>query len=156
MTRQGMNKQVGKSSLRIPEALLHDAEEIFKLTDPFCAEHLDAEYGHLCRKLVAKLARKRPSPLVRGELRIWAGAVIYTVGSINFLFDKSFLPHATPDTLCNAFEVSKRTVAQKAKLIRDMFDLGYFNPEFSTEHMAKNNPLSRLRMVDGFLVIDEP
>lgn len=73
-----------------------------------------------------------------------------------FLFDRSFLPHASPDTICDHFEVSKRTVAQKAKLIRDMFKLEYFDAEFSTEHMAKNNPLTRLRMVNGFLVIDEP
>lgn len=30
-------------ALRIPERLRHEAEEIFKLTDPFCAEQLDAE-----------------------------------------------------------------------------------------------------------------
>ncbi|MBI4481543.1 MAG: hypothetical protein HY652_01500 [Acidobacteria bacterium] len=53
------------SRLRIPEPLRHEAEEIFKLTDPFCAEHLDAEYPQLCRKLMAKLARKRPSPLAQ-------------------------------------------------------------------------------------------
>lgn len=76
--------------------------------------------------------------------------------SINFLFDKSFLPYATPDTICDSFQVSKRTVAQKAKLIRDMFKLGYFDPEFSTDRMAKNNPLAGLTMVDGFLVIREP
>lgn len=63
-------------SPRIPAALRHNAEQIFKLTDPFCAEHLDAEYGELVRKLVAKLARKRPSPLARGDLRIWAAAAI--------------------------------------------------------------------------------
>ena len=50
------------------------------LTDPFCAEHLDWEYGELVRMLVAKLARKRPSPLSRGDLRIWAAAAIFTVG----------------------------------------------------------------------------
>jgi len=48
---------------RIPELLRHDVEEIFTLTDPFCAEHLDAAYGELVRRLIAKLARKRPSPL---------------------------------------------------------------------------------------------
>jgi hypothetical protein len=37
-----------------------------------------------------------------------------------------------------------------------MFKLGYFDPEFSTERMMKNNPLARLTMVDGLLVIDEP
>ena len=58
----------------IPGPLRHDVDELFKLTDPFCAEHLDAEYGELVRKLVGKLARKRPSPLARGDLRIWAAA----------------------------------------------------------------------------------
>ena len=48
--------------------------------------------------------------------------------------------------------VSKGTVAQKSKLIRDMFKLGYFDREFSTERIAKNNPLAGLTMVDGFLV----
>jgi hypothetical protein len=58
--------------LRNPEALRHDVEEIFELTDPFCGKHLDAGYGELVRKLIAKLARKRPSPLARGDLRMWA------------------------------------------------------------------------------------
>ena len=67
---------MSEGGLRISERLRHEAEEIFKLTDPFCAEHLDAEYADLCRRVVARLARKRPSPLDRGDLRIWAGAVI--------------------------------------------------------------------------------
>ena len=62
--------------LRIPQPLRRDAEQIFKLTDAFCGEHLDAEYAELVRKLIAKLARKRPSPLALGDLRIWAGAAI--------------------------------------------------------------------------------
>jgi hypothetical protein len=81
------------NSLRIPEPLRHHAEEIFKVTDPFCATHLDAEYGDLVRKLIARLARKRPSPLARGDLRIWAAAAIYAVGGVNFLFDRTQHPH---------------------------------------------------------------
>jgi len=66
--------------LRIPAPLRHHAEQLFKFTDPFCGEHLDAEYAELIRKLITKLARKRPSPLVHGDLRIWAAAAIYAVG----------------------------------------------------------------------------
>ena len=62
----------------------------------------------------------------------------------------------SPDTLCDYFGVSKRTVSQKAKLIRDMFKMGYYDTEFSTEHMKENNPLARLALVDGFLVIRDP
>lgn len=79
--------------LRVPLALRGDAGEIFAITDRFCHEHLDSEYAFLCRALVAKLARKRPSPLKRGELRIWAAGAVYTVGANNFLFDPSQTPH---------------------------------------------------------------
>ena len=49
-----MNKQPPLP--RVPEALRPLVEEIIAFTDAFCAEHLDAEYGELCRKVVAKLA----------------------------------------------------------------------------------------------------
>jgi hypothetical protein len=71
-----MSTRMTNDSLRIPAALQPHAEQILKMTDPLCAEHLDAEYGELVRKLVAKLARRRPSPLARGDLRIWAAAAI--------------------------------------------------------------------------------
>jgi hypothetical protein len=32
-----MSRPQADSGLRIPEALRHEAQEIFKLTDPFCA-----------------------------------------------------------------------------------------------------------------------
>jgi hypothetical protein len=130
--------------------------QLTDMTAAFCRQHADAEYQGLCKKLIDKMARKRSVPFFSGRVQIWAAAILYALGSINFLFDKSFLPHATPDTLCNHFQVSKRTVTQKAKLIRDMFKLEYFDPEFSTERMMKNNPLARLTLVDGLLVIDEP
>src|SRR3982074_609880 len=47
--------------LRIPSALLSRASEVVETTDRFCVDHLDAEYAELCRRLVGRLARKRPS-----------------------------------------------------------------------------------------------
>lgn len=44
------------------------AEELVKLTDAFCEEFLNEEYADLCRKLTKTLARKRPSPLLKGRL----------------------------------------------------------------------------------------
>jgi hypothetical protein len=108
------------NSLRVPEPLRHDVEQIFRLTDPFCGEYLDAEYAELVRTLIAKLARKRPSPLARGDLRIWAAAAIYAVGSVNFLFDRTQRPHLTGDDLSTLTGVPKSTLANKAKLIRDV------------------------------------
>ena len=61
--------------LRIPTALRERTREIVAITDGACVACLDEEYAFLCRQLVVRLARKRPSPLVRGSARIWvAGA----------------------------------------------------------------------------------
>jgi hypothetical protein len=42
-----MSTRTTDDSLRIPEALQPQTDQIFKLTDPLCAEHLDAEYSEL-------------------------------------------------------------------------------------------------------------
>lgn len=138
------------------QRLRHIQSELTAMTAAFCARQADGEYARLCQKLIEKMARKRVVPFLTGRTEIWAASIVYALGSINFLFDNSFPPYASPDSICEHFGVSKRTVAQKAKAIRDMFKLGHYDPEFSTEHMKQNNPFARLAMVNGFLIIREP
>jgi hypothetical protein len=95
------------------------ADEIAAITDRVCAEHLDVEYGELCRKAIAKLARKRPSPLLRGETRTWAAGVIYAMGMVNFLTDPTGRPHMTTDRLSEVTGVGKSTLAAKFRAIQD-------------------------------------
>jgi hypothetical protein len=52
------------------------AGAVIALTDAFCAEHLNAGHGALCRRIVARLAARRPSPLDRGDAETWAAGVI--------------------------------------------------------------------------------
>ncbi len=147
-----MGRPTSEKALRIPEALRQQVEEILKLTDGFCAEHLDAEYGELCCKLVAELARKRPSPLLRGDLRIWAGATIYTVGSINFLFDRAQRPHMTADQLSQHLGLSKSTLAAKARRIQDLLRMVPLEPRYCRRALLADNPLAWMISVNGFLV----
>lgn len=140
------------SSLRVPKALRGDVTEIAALIDDVCTEHLDGEYGALCRRLLAKLARKRPSPLVRGERRVWAAAVLYTVGSINFLFDPSQEPHLRADELAAATGVAKSTMANKATLIRRALRLGPLEPELCRRELLARHPYAWLVEIDGFIV----
>jgi hypothetical protein len=138
------------------QAPLQDLQQqLIQMTGTFCHQHADAEYAALCRKLIEKMGRKRSVPFASGRPEIWAAAIVHALGSINFLFDKSFPPCTTPDILCEHFQASKRTVTQKAKLIRDLFKLGYFDPEFSTQRMATRNPLAGLTTVNGLLVIPD-
>jgi hypothetical protein len=79
--------------------------------------------------MAARLSRKRPSPLSHGRIEIWACAIVYAVGRINFLFDKAVTPHMKPDELCGAFDVKQSTVSGKAGKILDMLDAIVLDPD---------------------------
>ncbi len=133
----------------VPIALRPVFERITGLTNEFCAERLGAEYADLCRKLVAKLARQRPSPLVRGEPRIWAAGVLYAVGRVNFLFDRSQSPHLSGDELATLTGVPKSTMANKAKRICDVVGLYPLDFEVCRRELLERNPLVWLVEVNG-------
>jgi Domain of unknown function (DUF6398) len=128
------------------------AEAIIDIADAVCRDHLDDEYGRLAGKLVARLARKRPSPLARGDVRIWAAGVIYALGQINFLFDRSQTPHMTTDDLARALAVVKTTMANKAGLINRVLGLSVFEPDLTRISVLEQHPLAWLVEVDGFIV----
>jgi hypothetical protein len=137
---------------RIPKALRAEVEAISTHTDTFCAERLDSEYAELCRRLVAKLARKRPSPLVRGDVRVWAAAVLYTVGSVNFLLDRSQSLHMSADELSALTGVPKSTMANKSKRVRDLLGLGPFDHEFCRRELLEQSLFAWLVVVKGIVV----
>jgi len=128
------------------------AHQLINLTTEFCEQHLDDEYEQLCEKLIRKMSRKRNVPYLSGRIEIWAAGVIYALGQINFLFDRSFEPYATPDDICYHFGTNKSTTSQKAKVIRDMFKMTYWDDEFSTERNKENSPFAKLMMINGLIV----
>ncbi len=127
-------------------------EKLLEMTRDFCSEKLDDDYLQLCENLIKKLGRKRDVPFQRGKLEIWAAAVVYALGSINFLFDKSFEPYMTAEEINEYFGTKNSTVSNKARQIKDMFDMWHFSPEFSTPEIADSNPMNQMVMVDGFIV----
>jgi hypothetical protein len=127
-------------------------EKLIELTQVFCDQKLDSDYKHLCENLIRKLGRKRDVPFQRGKIEIWAAAVIHALGSINFLFDKSFKPYVTADQISEYFGAKNSTISNKAREIKEMLNLGYYNSEFSTKKMIEDNPFNDLVMVDGFIV----
>ena len=90
---------------------------IVRMTDAFCRDHLNDEYATLCRNLAGALARKRPSPLLRGQLETWACGIVRTIGWVNFLDDSSHKPHLKLPFIDRAFGVAESTGQGKSKLI---------------------------------------
>lgn len=134
------------------EEIKNREKQLLELTGTFCAQKLNDDYYQLCEKLILKLGRKRDVPFKRGKIEIWAAAVVYAIGSINFLFDKSFEPYMTAEQISEYFETKNSTVSNKARQIKDMFDMWHFNPEFSTQNMKESNPFNDMVMVDGLIV----
>lgn len=126
--------------------------QILDLIKEFCELKLDHEYLELSEQLLNKLGRKRDVPFIAGKIEIWAVAVIHALGTINFLFDKSFEPYVTVDEINGFFQTNKSSTGQKSKFIRDLLRLGYYDSEFSTSRMNQNNPFVKLTMVNGFIV----
>lgn len=128
------------------------SQELIEMTDKFCDEYLNDEYKTLSRNLILKMKRKHQVPFLSGWTESWAAGVIYALGQINFLSDQSFEPYVEKSVIPDHFGISQSTASQKAKTIRDMFDLGYFDPEFSTSRTRESNPLNEMVMIDRLVV----
>jgi hypothetical protein len=136
----------------VPQVMQNTYAAVVKLTNAFCQEYLNNEYAALCRSLAAALARKRPSPLMRGQLEIWACAIVYALGTVNFLFDPSQTPYISAMELCGIFGISKSSGANKAKQIRDMLRMSQFDATWLLPSQLEKSPIAWLIEVDGFIV----
>jgi hypothetical protein len=139
-------------SVTVPASIRSTYTTIVSLTDAFCRQRLNDEYTVLSRELTAALARKRPSPLTRGKPEIWACGIVYALGTANFLFDKTQIPHVRADELCAAFGVSQSSAANKAKFIRDTFGMMQLDPCWCLPSLVGQNPLIWILQVNGLMV----
>ena len=127
-------------------------QQIIDLIGEFCSQKLNEEYFELSKRLMQKLGRKRNVPFETGKPEVWAAAVIHALGTINFLFDKSFEPYVTIDEINNFFGTSKSTTGAKSKQIRDLLKLDIWDKEFSTRKIQEGNPFAEMVMVNGLIV----
>jgi len=144
-----MSEKVSES---VPKKMQPIYDEIVVLTDAVCCKHLDDDYAHLARKMTAALARKRPSPLERGRRDVWAAAIVYALASINFLFDKSQVPHMRADDLAVLFGVSQKTAANKARTILDALKTSQGDPMWWRPSNMEKNPFAWWISVNGLAV----
>jgi hypothetical protein len=99
-----------------------------------------------------RLARKRPSPLQRGDRRIWAAGIVYAIGRVNFLADPAQRPHLRTDKLADLLGVKQATMANKGRLIMDTLGIGLMDPEFCRSDMLDQNPMVWMIQVDDLIV----
>jgi hypothetical protein len=125
---------------------------ITTLTDSFCEQHLNDEYRSMIRRAVAALARKRPSPLLKGKENVWAAAAVHAIGRINFLDDSSQSPHCKPKVSYEFFGVAESTGQNKSKEIRDLLNMGPMSPEWTLPSRLADNHVVWMLQINGLIV----
>jgi len=125
---------------------------VIGLIDQFCKEHLNEEYAVLCRKLVEKLGRKRPSPLLHGSPNAWASGIVRAVGGVNFLHDKSQTPYMRATDIDHYLGTSPSSGAAKLAAIRKMFKLYQLDPNWTLPSRLEDNPLVWMLEVNGLMM----
>jgi Domain of unknown function (DUF6398) len=139
-------------STSVPKAIAEHHQRLVALTDTFCRDHLDEEYAELARRAAAALCRKRPSPLLSGGLDTWACAIVYALGQVNFLGDRSSSPHMTMRDLCARFGVAASTAGNKAKAVGDAIGIRQWDHRWL---LRKNHELGLVWYIEvNGLVID--
>jgi hypothetical protein len=146
------NSMIPSGLKSVPRRMLPICEKIVAVTDDVCDRHLNQEYRELARVMTAALCRKRPSPLTSGQPRTWGASIVYALGRVNFLSDKSSYPHMTTVDLCAAFGVSESTVHSKVRVIEEALAIGPLDLRWTLPSLAEKNPLTWMAEVNGFLV----
>lgn len=136
----------------VPKSVRPRFDEIVELVEAVCRANLTDEYAAVTRALAAALARKRPSPLLRGQCRTWACGSTYTIGSVNFLFDPAQRPHVRGADLCALFGVSQSAGAAKSREIMRLFDIVPLDPRWTLPSRLADNPLVWMIPVNGVIV----
>ena len=101
------------TSTKVPKAFGETYAAITATTDDVCQAHLNEEYGELARFASAALCRKRPSLLSKGKPQTWACGILYALGRVNFLSDKSHEPSMALGELCDLMATGKSTASAK-------------------------------------------
>ena len=135
----------------IPATARPAYDAVVGLTDAFCREHLDEEYGALCRKLAGSLARKRPSPLPSGRPETWACGIVRTIGWVNFLDGGSRKPYMKLTAIDKAFGVAESTGQGKSKTIRSMLKIRQFDHRWTLPSHLDDIPMIWMLEVNGFI-----
>ena len=128
-------------------------QEIKSIYQGYCKQHLDDEYLALCDQLYEDLLEFDADVFQRGRINIWASAIVWAVGSINFLGDKSFEPYASLKDVCSYFGANTSTVGQKAALIREWLDIDQFTEEYIRSDSSLLEMLNSMVITESGLIV---
>ena len=118
-----------------------------------CLAPLADEYAAL-GQLLAALCCQEGSPVVEGRAKpeSWAAGILWTIGSVNFLNDRSFEPTMTGKELAAACGVSEATMQARCRDIRDGLDIQQLDPRWTLPSRIGDNPMTWMFETNGIIL----
>lgn len=127
---------------------------IIQLVATFCNEHLDEECATLCTQLVQKLGHQHPCLFESGKLEIWAASSVYTICSINLLFDRRKPLSLSSSDICNYYGVSHSTITRKMREIKEQLKIDpVFDTEFILKEEANRRPFNPFKKIGSLFSV---
>ena len=114
-------------------------KEIEELIVEFSDEHLNDEFKALNLKLLNALVNCDEINLKRGKPENWACGIVYAIGQLNFLFERSFPPYVHQDFLCAYFDATKQTTWNKSRDIRRLLKLKLNDKKYTSKFILSLN-----------------
>ncbi|NQY41869.1 MAG: hypothetical protein HRT87_00760 [Legionellales bacterium] len=102
------------------------------------------------RYTTTALTRKRPSPLEKGNINIWACAITYAIGTVNFLFDKNTNSFISISELTQKSQVNQSTATNKSQQIRELLKIHQLDHKSILPSQVENIPRVWFIMLDWF------
>jgi len=146
--------RAAKSHNPVLDEMKEKRAAVLAITGEFCRQHLNGEYAELAERMAQSLSRKRPSPLATGQARTWAAGIVYALGRINFLFDKTQTPHLSAAELCKRMGVSQASASAKSKVIMDRMNLMQLDPRWCLPSKLEDNILVWLVPLSNGMIAD--
>ena len=136
-----MSKDMSKGGVRlaIPKSMMTTYAQIEPLISSFCFEHLDEDYRQLCLKMLEKLCRKRPSPLLCGKPNSWAAGIVYFLCAENNYFRGNDPGCLRAAQLAACFGLSASAAYNRAAKIRSLCRLKSFSQAHWFDWIADDN-----------------
>ncbi|KJU87401.1 hypothetical protein MBAV_000409 [Candidatus Magnetobacterium bavaricum] len=115
-------------SEKIPKELEALYDRITELIDDYCRKHLNNDYAKLARNAVVALCCSESAPVAKGHINTWACAILYTLCSVNRLFEDEQELHINASDLCNDFEISINTALSKSGVVAEILQINDNDP----------------------------
>lgn len=138
--------------MNIPIQMRPICGELAEMISDYCGRFLSDDYRTLCLRLLEKLCRKRPSPLLKGQRNTWAAGIVYTIAANNCIFDRSMPIHRTADELSRPFGLAPATASARAAEIRRLVRLSPLDAQWLLPELIEDSPALWMLSWNGFIV----